>query len=225
MVLPWRRAYVIRGLFKRRGMHPLLCGATPPQGAGWYRDAVRQPEDLNGLTVHSQGLGARVLQKLGATTKDMEPGQIMAAFEQGQLDGAHHALPSVDAELGFNRFARNAYFPAWQSSLTLYTLAINAKVWQRLDLNSRAALESACSDNVRFAFTRTEAAQFQALKDLGLKGVQVRRWPDQVLDALHTAWKKTSRELAQADSDFNAIWSSLHLFRRDFAIWRELSRP
>lgn len=212
-------------IFKRRGVHAVLCGAIPPEGSGWYRDPVRDPGDFTGLNIRAFGLGAKVLQNMGANILDMDAGGILAAFEERRLDGAEYSLPSVDAQMGFQRFARNYYFPGWQQPVTLFALAINEGVWNNLSSGARMAVEQTCGDNVRFALTRADALQFEALKTLGLAGVQVRRWPDSVLDALDASWKATRRDLSQQDPDFALAWKSLQRFRRDFAIWRDLSRP
>ena len=212
-------------VFKRRGVHAILCGAIPPEGSGWYRDPVRDPEDFADLNIRAFGLGAKVLQNLGANIFDMDAGGIMAGFEERRLDGAEYSLPIVDAQMGFQRFARNYYFPGWQQPVTLFALAINEGVWSGLSAGGRLAVEQTCGDNVRFALTRADALQFDALKTLGLAGVQVRRWPDSVLDALKASWNVTRRELSQQDPDFAQAWKSLQRFRRDYAIWRDLSRP
>ncbi len=216
---------LFEGLFKRQGVHAVLCGAIPPEGSGWYREPLATVEGFKGLNVRAFGLSARVLERLGANIFNLDVGGILAAFEQGRLDGAEYSLPSVDAKMGFNRFARNYYFPGWQQPVTLFALAVNAKTWNGLLANERALVESTCGDNVRHTLTRADAVQFEALKDLSLAGVQVRRWPDSVLTSLERTWGETARELALKDPDFNAAWSSLRVFRRDYAIWRDLSRP
>ncbi|MCR4378694.1 MAG: TRAP transporter substrate-binding protein [Rhodospirillales bacterium] len=212
-------------LFQRRGVHAVLCGAIPPEGSGWYREPIHKPDDFKGLNIRAFGLSANVLKKMGANIFDMDADTILAALEDHRLDGAEYSLPVVDAQMGFNRFARHYYFPGWQRPVTLFALAINEDVWSSLSQNARLAVEQTCGDNVRFALTRADALQFDALKDLGLAGVHIRRWPDPVLGALQSAWKETRHELSQQDSDFANIWNSLQKFRRDYAIWRDLSRP
>lgn len=212
-------------LFRRRGVHAVLCGAIPPEGSGWYREPIRQPDNFKGLNIRAFGLGATVLKKMGTNILDMDADAILAALEEHRLDGAEYSLPVVDAQMGFNRFARHYYFPGWQRPVTLFALAINDGVWNNLSQNARLAVEQTCGDNVRFALTRADALQFDALKDLGLAGVHIRRWPESILSALQSAWKETHHELSQQDSDFANVWNSLQKFRRDYAIWRDLSRP
>lgn len=218
-----------RGLFEaqfqRVGVHGVLCGAIPPEGAGWYLEPVRQPEDFQGLTIRAYGLGAEVLRKMGAKVVDLDVGGILAGFESRQLDGAEYSLPAVDADMGFQRFARNYYFPGWLQPVSLFALAINQQVWNDMSPGAKDAVNRACGDNVRFALTRADALQFDALKTLGLAGVNVRRWPDPVLDALEEAWTRTRRELAAKDPEFAKVWGALQQFSRDYSIWRDLSRP
>jgi len=209
---------------KKRGLHATLCGALPPAASGWYRNPVRNIEDFQGLNVSATGLGGKVLAKLGANVKSLSAGDILSQFEQGQLDGAEYSLPSVDAPMGFQKFARNYYFPGWRQPVTLFALAVNAQVWNELPDIERAAIDTVCGDNVRHAMVWADAQQFEALKDLSLAGVQVRRWPDAVLQALRSAWKDVAREQVQNDEDFAKAWGSLQKFHRDYAIWREISR-
>ena len=216
---------LFEALFQSRGAHAILCGAIPPEGSGWYRAPLNHPDDFKGLNIRAFGLGAKVLERMGANVLDMEAGAILAAFEERRLDGAEYSLPVVDAQMGFDRFARHYYFPGWQQPVTLFALAVNESVWISLPSDSRLAIEQTCGDNVRFALTRADALQFDALKDLGLAGVQIRRWPDPILAALQSAWKETQFNLSQQDPDFANIWDSLQKFRRDYTIWRDISRP
>ena len=215
---------LFEAIMKKKGLHAILCGALPPSASGWYRNPVRTIEGFKGLNIRAVGLGGQVLTKLGANVKPLDAGEILSQFEQGQLDGAEYSLPSVDAPLGFQKFARNYYFPGWRQPVTLFALAVNAQVWNDLPKRERAAIDTVCGDNVRHALVWADAQQFEALKDLSLAGVQVRRWPDAILQALQAAWKEVAREQVQNDPDFAKAWGSLQKFHRDYAIWREISR-
>jgi len=211
--------------FKRQGVHAVLCGALPPAGSGWFKKQLYSIEDIKGLNIRSRGLGAHVLQKLGANIKDFKPAAILNALKEGQLDGAEYTLPSVDGQMGFGQFARHYYFPGWQQPVSLLALIINAKTWNGLAENDQTVIEKSCGDTVRFSLVRADADQFNALKKLSLAGVQVHRWPTPILDTFKAQWTQTARDLVQQDADFKAAWSSLHLFRQDYEIWREISRP
>lgn len=209
----------------RLGVHAVLCGAIPPEGAGWFLRPVRRAEDIDGLSIRAYGLGAEVLRQLGARVVDLDADGVLAGFEARTLDGAEYSLPVVDREIGFQRFARHYYFPGWHQPVTFFTLAVNQQAWNVLNPGARVAIERACGDNVRFTLTRAAATQFEALRDLGVMGVDVRRLPDPVMDALQDAWHSTRRAMAAKDDDFAETWASLQKFSRDYAIWRDISRP
>lgn len=211
-------------IMQKKGVHATLCGAIPPESSGWYRNPVRSLDDFKGLNIRTFGLGGKVLTKLGANVQNLDAGGVLAQFEQGLLDGAEFSLPSVDAQLGFHKFARNYYFPGWHQPVTLFTLSINAKVWKRLPKSQQSAIHTVCGDNVRYALALADAQQFEALKELGIAGIQIRRWSDDILQALESAWKEVAREQAQEDKNFATVWDSLKKFRRDYAIWHEISR-
>lgn len=217
-----------RALFEaamsKKGVHAILCGALPPEASGWYRAPVRSTEAFKGLNVRAFGLGGAVLAKLGANVQRLDAGHTLSQFEQGQLDGAEYSLPSIDLPIGFQKFARNYYFPGWHQPVTLFALAINKQSWSVLSGPEQMAIETVCGDNVRRSLTQADAQQFEALKTLSLDGVQVRRWPENILRDLQDAWKEVVRDQAQKDEDFASAWNALQNYRRDYAIWYEISR-
>jgi len=215
---------LFENMMKQKGVHAILCGALPPEASGWYREPLRNPESFKHKNIRAFGLGGDVLAKMGANVVRLDASDILAQFEQGQLDGAEYSLPSIDAELGFQKFARNYYFPGWHQPVTLLTLAINSEVWKNFPARDRDAITAVCGDNVRYAMAQADAEQFEALKKLGLAGVQIRRWPDDILQALESAWKDVVREHTQQDKNFANAWNSLQKFRRDYGIWHEISR-
>ncbi|MBL4691814.1 MAG: C4-dicarboxylate ABC transporter [Magnetovibrio sp.] len=211
--------------FSRQRAHGILCAILPASGSSWFRFPVRNIDNLKDISLQSFGLGARVWTKMGAHVQTLKAKEALVAFKNGRLDAAHFGLPSVDGELGFGHSARNYYFPSWQQPTTPLALIINAKVWKNLPARTQRSITQTCGDTVRYALSTSDAVQFEALKKLGLSGVQVRRWPKSIFTELKAKWKQVARELVQKDPDFNTAWSSLHLFRRDYTIWRELSQP
>jgi len=211
-------------IMKSKGVHAMLCGAIPPEASGWYRNPVRTIDDFRGLNIRAFGLGGDVLRKVGAQVRTLDAGGILAQFELGNLDGAEYSLPSIDAKMGFQKFARNYYFPGWHQPVTMFALAINPKTWTDLSSADQKTIETICGDNVRYALTRADAEQFEVLKDFGLSGIQVRRWPADILDSLKESWKEVVREKSVEDENFAKVWEELQKFRRDYAIWHEISR-
>ena len=59
------------------------------------------------------------------------------------------------------------------------------------------------------------------MRELRAKGVQLHRWPPDVLAASEEAWHEVAAEQA-ADPDFKRARESLRSFWEGYKIWREL---
>ena len=92
-------------LYRRYNLHPVLCGLTGPETAGWFRNQIISLDDVEGLKIRFAGLGGRVIERLGASVTMIPGGEIFQALEKGAIDASEFALPVVDQSLGFNRVA------------------------------------------------------------------------------------------------------------------------
>ena len=210
-------------IYHANGIHSIFCGLIAPEAAGWFRKRIRTVEDLKGLKMRFFGLGAKVVQKLGVLTTQLTSGDIYMAFESGKIDAAEFSIPSTDLKLGLHRMIKNYYFPGWHQPSTLFELMINLKKWETLPASAKAQIEAVCGDNIRYSIAEGGGTQFKALKKLQSKGVTIRRWPGEILNAFKSAWIQVAREEAKADPDFKRAWLSLSAFREDYAIWHELN--
>lgn len=212
-------------IYRERGVHSVLCGLVAPTASLWVRREIAAPEDLRGLAVVESGLGAKVLERLGAEVRRLSAADTFVALETGAVDGVAGSLPDVDRALGLPALARHAYFPAWQRPVTLLELMVSRDRWESFSAADRARIEAVCGDNVRHGLAVSEAAQFGALKALFADGVQLHRWSPSLADAFRRAWEDVAGEEAGADPEFRRVWRSLRAFRGDYAIWREISQP
>ena len=214
---------ILQSLLQKKGVHGLACGAIPSEASGWFRKPIRTIGDFKGLKIRAFGLGAKVLEQMGAEISEISGNDIYKAMNDGLLDGAEYSLPTVDVNLGLQRVAKNYYFPGWHQPSTLFALMINANTWSALSPTTQIQIETVCGDNVRFGIAQGGAGQFEALKQLGLQGVQVHRWPEMIISALHRAWFDVVRDQSSKDADFARTWNSIESFRRDYSIWHELN--
>jgi TRAP-type mannitol/chloroaromatic compound transport system substrate-binding protein len=208
--------------YRRNNIHAVLCGATAPIAAGWFKREIKSVEDLQGLRMAIGGLGAKVMARLGVATWLMSADEIQRALKSGQIDAASYSVPSADRSLKFQEVARFYYFPGWYQQAGLLELLVNLERWQSLNAAQRRTIESVCGDNFRQGLAASEAFQFDALKDLVIEHVVVKRWPPELLDALKSTWHDVVAEESAADPDFKRVWDSMTAFHRDYEIWREL---
>lgn len=213
---------LLNTILSRSGVRGLFCGAGDGAAAGWFRKQVTRPEDIRGLEMRAPGLAGMVLKSLGARIKRLQQGDIFMALEQGGLDAVQFSTPEVDARLGFAAMAPNYYFPGWQRPAAFYILIVNQVKWKALAPRGKAAIEEVCAGNLSRIPADAQARRLSALKEIAAKGVEVRRLPPAVLDALKKAWEKVAARQAAADPDFKRVWRSLQAFRKDYALLREL---
>jgi TRAP-type mannitol/chloroaromatic compound transport system substrate-binding protein len=212
-----------REMFHAEGVHNIPCGLIPPEASGWFRKEIRTVDDLAGLRMRFFGLGARVMQKHGVITSRQPPGEILAALKADELDAAEFSLPAMDLPLGFGEEAKFYYFPGWHQQATLFDLYINLDVWKGLTDQHQAAIEMACGDALRDMVAQGEAAQWQAMQQLQEEGVQLKRWPPEILVSFENAWLEIVAEESAANENFRRVHESYAGFRKNYALWQHFS--
>lgn len=210
-----------RELFARHNLHNIPCALIPPEASGWFRKEVASVHDLRDLRIRFFGLGARVMERLGATTVQLPPGEILEALERDEIDATEFSLPQVDQDLGFHTVASHYYFPGWHQQATLFDLYVNKSVWDSLPDRHKAIVELACGDTIRQTIAAGEAAQWRAMREIQAAGVEIRRWPPEIIAAMEAAWIEVAEEEARRNPNFRRAYDSYMAFRRDYAIWHE----
>lgn len=212
-----------REMFARYSLHNVPCAIIPPEASGWFRREIKSVADLKGLKMRFFGLGARVMEKLGVATQQLAPGDIFQALQTGTIDATEFSLPAMDLSLGFYQVAKFYYFPGWHQQATFFDLYFSRAKWDALPDRYKAVIELACGDLIRDSIAEGEAAQWRALKEMQEKrGVQIRRWPPEILAAYEKAWNEVVAEEAAKNPNFRRVWESFAQFRRDYAIWRDI---
>lgn len=207
-------------LYHRHAIHPLLCGITGPETAGWFRVPVRSLADLRGLKIRFAGIGGKVIARAGASVTMLAGGEIFQALEKGAIDATEYALPVVDQRLGFSRIAPYNYYPGWHQPATAFHLTVNLDRWQALTPASRSLLETVCTAGVTRNLARSEGLQGPIIREFAAEGVKVESLPEDVLRELQTITYQVLAEEADADADFAAILESQQRFRSDYAHWK-----
>lgn len=212
-----------RQMFAEYGVHNIPCGIIPPEASGWFRKEINSVGDLDGLRMRFFGLGAQIMQKHGVDTQQLAPGDILAAMQSGDLDATEFSLPAMDKPLGFQTIAKYYYFPGWHQQATLFDLYVSEPVWQALPERHRAVIEVACGDVMREMIARGEAAQWSAMQQLQSEGVELRRWPPEILVSFENAWLEIVEEESARNPNFARVYQSYSSFRENYAIWRHFS--
>lgn len=204
------------------GLKSIICGVAAPEAGGWFRNEIKEVDDLKGVKMRINGFGARIVSRLGVQARAIPANKIVAMLKSGAIDAAEYANPSIDVALGFPSAVSNYYFPGWHQQTLLLELLVSQKAWDNLPDGTRTMITMACGDNIRVGVAQGEALQVAAIRALQAKGVSIREWPPEVLQALRSAWAAIVAEEIVADPNFKKVWQSLSAFRQQYTKWRKI---
>ena len=207
-------------LYARYNIHPIYCGMTGPETAGWFRRRIDTLDDIKGLKIRFAGLGGRVIERLGASVTMLPGGEIFQALEKGAIDATEFALPVVDQSLGFNRVAPYNYYPGWHQPFTSSHLVVNLSVWNTLGRSDQAMLELGCTAAVTRNLAQAEALQGSVIQGFADIGVSAEILPEPLLRELNKVSDQILEEEAAKDADFAEILASQRAFRAQYAEWK-----
>ena len=203
-------------------IHTELCTILAPEASGWFKEPIETPADLKGLKMRIFGLGAAVMEKLGAQAQSMSVGDTMTGLNLGTLDAAEISFPAIDLMLGMQEQATNYYFPGWHQQSSLVTFIINQEVWDGLEDQQQAAIHEVCTGKVATTIAEGESIQLEPLASLEEQGVTVHKWSEEMLGAFQGAWDEVVAERSEEDEDFKRVWENITEFRANYAKWGEL---
>ncbi len=212
---------IIQRAYDRFNVQVFPCHLTAPEAGGWFSKEINSPADFQGLKMRISGLGGKVLNNLGASTQLIPGGEIYLALERGRIDATEFSLPIIDKSLGFQRIAKYYYFPGWHQPASWNSLIINKDVWNQYDDRQKDMIWTACRANVIWSMAVAPGRQAEVLDEFREQGVEIRRFPDEVLAALREESRKVLEEEAKSDELFKEAYESLTAYMETSRGWFE----
>lgn len=202
-------------VFAEFGIVPFACGNTGTQFGGWFRRPITSVADLRGLRMRMPGLGGEVLARLGVSVQTLAGGEIYTALERGAIDATEWVGPHDDEKLGFHQVANNYYYPGWHEPGITATLMVNQQALEALPEVYRHVVEVAAAEQNQDMLMQYDHLNPLALARLRAAGVQVRPFPEDVLQAV---WQETQGLLddyAAKSAQFKAIYEPWKAYRQE----------
>lgn len=206
---------IMRGLFADYNILSYPGGNTGTQMGGWFNREINSVEDLRGLTMRIPGLGGRVMDRLGVTVQQIPGGEIYPALERGVIDAAEWVGPYDDEKLGFHQVARYYYYPGWWEPGANLSFYVNQSAFADLPSHYQMALEASMIEANMYMLSRYDAVNPAAFRRLMESEVELRSFPDDVMDAAHAA----SREMVQ-EGVSDPVYAEIH---DSYMAWRQAS--
>ena len=214
----WREAYAGHGVI------PFPAGNTGAQMGGWFNREINSPADLNGLKMRIPGLGGEVMQRAGALPVNLPGSEIFTALQTGAIDATEWVGPYNDTAFGLHQAAQYYYHPGWQEPSGALELFVSAEAFESLSEELKGILEIACMAENDYLLAEFNTRNHTSLNTLVEEhGVQLRRFPDDVLDALRGYSLEVVEELAAADPMSGRVLESYRAFAEEVSAWLRIS--
>ncbi len=213
-----------RELYEGFQLIPAPAGNTGVQMGGWFNKEINGLQDLKGLKMRIPGLGGEVLKRLGGTPVNLPGGELFTALQSGAIDATEWAGPYNDLAFGLYKAAKYYYYPGWHEPGTTLEAIINKAAFEALPQDLRAVVLNACKVVNLDLLAEYAARNPAALETLRSKlGVQLRRFPDDVLQELRRISVEVVAELAEQNDFSRRVYASYNAFYKTAVDWSALS--
>lgn len=204
---------------ERFGVIQFLAGNTGVQMGGWFNKEINSVSDLEGLQMRIPGLGGQVMDRLGVTVQVIPGGEIYQALQTGAIDAAEWVGPYDDTTMGFNEVTQFYYYPGWWEPGPSLEVQINLAEFNALPEAYQEIIRTASYVANTTMLARYDAKNPPALAALLESDIELRPFPDEVLQASEEAAFSLYDELAQSDTDYNSIFQQWKPFRDSLQGW------
>lgn len=208
---------------ERFGVIQFPAGNTGVQMGGWFNKEINSVSDLAGLKMRIPGLGGQVMDRLGVTVQVLPGGEIFQALQTGAIDAAEWVGPYDDQKLGFADVSKYYYYPGWWEPGPSLEVQINLNEWNNLPEEYQEIIRSAAYVANMTMMARYDAKNPAALQELMTKDIELRPFPDDVLQAAEESAFSLYDEFAAQDSDFASIFKEWKTFRDSIQSWHGLA--
>lgn len=213
---------IIQKAYDPHSVKVIPCHLVVPEAGGWFNKEINAVEDLQGLNMRIAGLGGQALAKLGANTQLVPAGEIYVSLETGRIDAAEFSAPQLDKGFGFQEIAKYYYFPGWHQPSSWDSIIINMDVWNGFTEEQQTIMVEACKANITENMADQLNAQVAAVEEIEAAGVEIKRFPDEVLEAMQQAAAEVIQEEAAKDPIFKEAYESLTAYIDRTSRWSEL---
>jgi TRAP-type mannitol/chloroaromatic compound transport system substrate-binding protein len=213
-----------RELYAPFGLVPFPGGNSGMQMGGWFREELAGLEDLRGLHMRIQGLGADVFERLGGVAVSLPASEVFTALETGLIDATEWVGPYNDLAFGLHQAAHWYYAPGWQEPGPPLELLVNADAWASLPPDLRAVLAAAArslNDTMLAEYTARSPAALQRLVEE--HGVALRAFPPEILAALRRESDAVVDALGASSPLARRIHESYRAFQAAVTAWHDVS--
>lgn len=203
---------------------PFYAGNSDTQMGGWFRKEINSIDDYKGLKMRIPGLGGKVVSKAGGSAMNVAAGEIYTNLERGVIDATEWIGPSHDKTMGFDKVAKYYYYPGWHEPGTAFELMVNKEKLASLPPHLQKILETASLMVGNWIYSQFEKRNAETLATLKAEGVEIRRFPQPVLDQLRAYADEVIEEVTATNPKAKEIYESVSKMRDQMEDWESLKK-
>ena len=214
----WQEAYEPFNLI------PMAGGSTGVQMAGWFNKEINSIEDLKGLKMRIPGMAGEVWAAAGGTAVRIAGGELYTSMQTGVIDALEWVGPYNDLAFGFHEVAKYYYYPGWHEPGSILEFVVNKDSMAALPEDLQAIVKyasRAANQEMLDEYTARNNAALQSLIDE--HGVQLRRLPDDVLQALWEGTQVAMQDLIASDAMAAKVYASYSEFYKGVRNYHHIS--
>ncbi|NRA51966.1 MAG: TRAP transporter substrate-binding protein, partial [Phaeodactylibacter sp.] len=204
-------------LYAEFNLIPMPGGNTGVQMGGWFNKEINAVEDLKGLKMRIPGLGGKVLQRAGGAPVLMAGGEIYTGLERGVIDATEWLGPFHDTLMGFHEIAEYYYSPGWHEPGTMLEFFVNKEQFEQLPSDLQGIIKTVSSELSGWILSQMEANNAVALAKFLEKGINLRRFPDEVINQMRTYTQEAIDEITARDPRSKKVYESYRSFQQKAA--------
>ena len=210
-----------RKLYAKYNLYPLLGGNTDVQMGGWFRKEIKSLKDLQGLKMRIPGLGGEVMAKLGVNPVLLPAGEIYTALDRGTIDATEWVGPALDIKMGFYKVAKY-YYSGFHEPGSVLELTFNKKFWDSLPQDIQILITSLANEmNAKMVYNFQDK-NAKALQQLKKFGVELKQWPQEIVEAAKKALFVVIQEQSKKHKDFKEVWQQIEPYWMQNRAWTTL---
>lgn len=209
-----------RELYAKFNLVPFPCGNTGVQMGGWFNKEINSLADIQGLKMRIPGFGGKVFEKAGGNPVLAAGSELYTNLERGVIDATEWIGPFHDYKMGFQDIAKYYYAPGWHEAGTTLELFVSKPKFDALPKDLQVIIETAALRYNTWMLSEIEAQNNLYLEKLVKeKNIEIRYFPDEVLDKLRGYTDEILAEITASDPFAKKVYESYNAFRNRAKNW------
>lgn len=210
---------LIHELFSDFNIITFPSGNTGAQMGGWFKKEVHSMQDMQGLRMRIPGMGGKAMARMGVAVQNIPGGEIYTALERGAIDATEWVGPYDDEQLGLHEVAPFYYYPGWWEPGPSLSFFVNLDEWNALPEDYKAVFTAACRYAESNMQARYDTQNPQALARILERGIKLRPFATEILDAAFDASQSLLEEYSSKDKSFDKVFTAWKKAKKQSFQW------